>query len=311
MTNFNYSLSFEDYTWENAILWGNFKGHCKKVNEGTFDHRLVHVLIAAFEFLPIIGQIASIFETIIIKNFGKPTEQQIDLFLSNNVSDDDKIKKNLSPVTQNTLDQLVDEKSIHIASTTMASQPSSLKIEFTPKPELTTLTITTKNMQSLSFMSLPKKRKLGVYRIQDVSPLDHTILFNGREWKCPGLVDISNWSVYDKIILSQDDYQDKGWYLVENERLSESNYFCPCGALAPTIGGSANSLVKTKWKGRLERVNRNSIYLSNHPPIQIQRSLSSLSQNWQQGDLINLIQDGEKQYLKNITRNDKKLELVL
>ncbi|HEY4831497.1 MAG TPA: hypothetical protein VIH61_02945 [Waddliaceae bacterium] len=78
MVNFNYSLPFEDYTWENAILWGNFKGHCKKADEGTFGHRVIHVLIAAAEFLPIIGQIASIFETIIIKNFGKPAERQVD-----------------------------------------------------------------------------------------------------------------------------------------------------------------------------------------------------------------------------------------
>jgi hypothetical protein len=84
MANFNYSLSFEDYTWENAFLWGNFKGHCKKANEGTFGHRIIHVLIAAAEFLPIIGQIASIFEMIIIKNFGKLTESpRIDPILPN------------------------------------------------------------------------------------------------------------------------------------------------------------------------------------------------------------------------------------
>src|ERR1700733_7612011 len=93
MTNFNYSLALEDYTWENAILWGNFKGHCKKANEGTFGHRVVHVLIAAVELLPIIGQIASIFETIIIRNFGNHAEQQMDPPLSNNVSNDGEVGK--------------------------------------------------------------------------------------------------------------------------------------------------------------------------------------------------------------------------
>ena len=81
--SFNYSLSVDDYSWKNAILWGNFSAHCQKVTEGTLCDRIVHVLIAALEFLPIIGQIASIFEKIIVTSFSNPVEQKANPNLSN------------------------------------------------------------------------------------------------------------------------------------------------------------------------------------------------------------------------------------
>lgn len=77
MTNFNYSLDKSDYTLENALFWGNFIGHCKKSTQGTLGDRIVHVLIAAVEFFPIISQIASLFEKIIIDTFScsRPVEK--------------------------------------------------------------------------------------------------------------------------------------------------------------------------------------------------------------------------------------------
>lgn len=64
----DYSLDKTSYTWKNAFLWGNFRQHCQKANTGSLGHRVVHALIAAAEILPIIGQIASIFEKIIVIN---------------------------------------------------------------------------------------------------------------------------------------------------------------------------------------------------------------------------------------------------
>lgn len=69
MSNFNYSLDKTNYSWQNAFLWGNFVGHCKKANEGSLGNRAVHVLIAVIEFLPIISQICSICEKLIVENF--------------------------------------------------------------------------------------------------------------------------------------------------------------------------------------------------------------------------------------------------
>ena len=50
MTDFTYGLDRASYSWRNALLWGNFVGHCKKANEGRWYQRMVHVLIAAVEF---------------------------------------------------------------------------------------------------------------------------------------------------------------------------------------------------------------------------------------------------------------------
>ena len=73
---FDYALKSDDYTWEKALLWGNFLGHCNKVKEeSSFQGRLIHVLIAAIELLPIISQISSIFEMIIVNHF-RTTQQQ-------------------------------------------------------------------------------------------------------------------------------------------------------------------------------------------------------------------------------------------
>jgi hypothetical protein len=88
MSNFNYSLDKTSYSWQNAFLWGNFVGHCKKANEGSLGNRTIHVLIAIIEFLPIISQISSICEKLILENFSSTvspsktqslTDQQISI----------------------------------------------------------------------------------------------------------------------------------------------------------------------------------------------------------------------------------------
>ena len=55
-------LNPEDYTIKNALSWGNFRAHLTKAGKGSFGKRIIHLVIAAAEFLPIIGQISSLFE---------------------------------------------------------------------------------------------------------------------------------------------------------------------------------------------------------------------------------------------------------
>lgn len=72
MKDLNYSLTSSDYTWKNALLWGNFSGHCRKAMYGTFAERFVHILIAVAEILPVFSQITSIFEKFIVEKFKQP-----------------------------------------------------------------------------------------------------------------------------------------------------------------------------------------------------------------------------------------------
>lgn len=69
----NYSLELESYTVVNALLFGNCIGHFRKaVSNGVVWHaRVVHVLIAVVELFPVIGQVVSIFEMIIVKHCSK------------------------------------------------------------------------------------------------------------------------------------------------------------------------------------------------------------------------------------------------
>lgn len=74
MLNFYKTINYcpintENLSWKKAFLWGNFIEHCKKAGTGSLGNRIVHVIIASLEFLPIISQIASIFEKLIIAHF--------------------------------------------------------------------------------------------------------------------------------------------------------------------------------------------------------------------------------------------------
>lgn len=64
-----YSLDSNHYSIKNALLWGNFKNHAKKSRQGTWHSRAVHGMIATAEFLPVIGQTASLIEFAVFKIF--------------------------------------------------------------------------------------------------------------------------------------------------------------------------------------------------------------------------------------------------
>lgn len=71
-SNFNYSLDSANYTWSNALLWGNCIGHYKATYNEQGIKRIVHLTIALIETCPIISQIASIAEKIIINYYTTP-----------------------------------------------------------------------------------------------------------------------------------------------------------------------------------------------------------------------------------------------
>lgn len=73
MVEFNYALDRREYTLGNALLWGNCFGHHQKAKQSvTWGHRIFHVIIFILEYPPIVGQIASIFEMIIVRYFSNP-----------------------------------------------------------------------------------------------------------------------------------------------------------------------------------------------------------------------------------------------
>lgn len=51
---------------EKALLWGNFAEHVAKAGQGKAFDRVTHGVVAAIEFLPIIGQAASLIETYVV-----------------------------------------------------------------------------------------------------------------------------------------------------------------------------------------------------------------------------------------------------
>ncbi len=69
METLKYSLDSSNYTWSKTLGWGLCAAHASKVYEGKLGERIVHFLIAAVESIPLIGQIASLFEKIIVSSF--------------------------------------------------------------------------------------------------------------------------------------------------------------------------------------------------------------------------------------------------
>lgn len=61
-----FALKPKHYTLENALLWGNFAKHVQKAQKGDFLNRVVHGGIALIELLPVISQIASLCEMLIV-----------------------------------------------------------------------------------------------------------------------------------------------------------------------------------------------------------------------------------------------------
>jgi hypothetical protein len=66
MSILKYSVDIDQYTFKNALLLGNAINHAKEGMKGTLGNRIVHWIIAVVEFLPIVGQIASLFEKFIV-----------------------------------------------------------------------------------------------------------------------------------------------------------------------------------------------------------------------------------------------------
>lgn len=73
---FNYSLNLDDYSVKNALLWGNCVNHFKKVNEGQLGNRIVNALIGVAELLPVVSQITSVFEMIIVNQLADRPQQE-------------------------------------------------------------------------------------------------------------------------------------------------------------------------------------------------------------------------------------------
>lgn len=70
MTTLNFALDAQKYTKCRALLWGNCAGHFQKAfgaEAMSGGRRFVHFLIAVIELVPVIGQVASLFERAIVK----------------------------------------------------------------------------------------------------------------------------------------------------------------------------------------------------------------------------------------------------
>lgn len=77
MADFHYALQRHEYTFANAMLWGNCVGHYLNAKYSTtWGPRIVHIIILTLEYLPVISQIASLFEMIIVRCCTKPTDVQ-------------------------------------------------------------------------------------------------------------------------------------------------------------------------------------------------------------------------------------------
>ena len=96
----NCFLANKDYTIYNALSWGYCKEHYLRASvEGPWVQRLGHGMIATLEFIPVISQIASLFEMAIASLCEPRADTPIDLS-AREVRPIDPIELPLSPRNQ-------------------------------------------------------------------------------------------------------------------------------------------------------------------------------------------------------------------
>lgn len=79
MNNLTYyvGLQKEHYTWKNALLWGNCSAHYL---QATMTNRYSHYVMALITAIPLISQVVSIFEKVVVSKFVQfPKISSIDL----------------------------------------------------------------------------------------------------------------------------------------------------------------------------------------------------------------------------------------
>lgn len=70
------TYALDNYNLSKSLCWGNCWGHLQKTCEGPLLDRVVHLVIALFEAIPIIGQIISLFEQYIVQNYYTPSARE-------------------------------------------------------------------------------------------------------------------------------------------------------------------------------------------------------------------------------------------
>ena len=100
----NFKLSNESYTIRNALLWGNCIGHFKEACQGNLGKRVVHAMVAILELFPIVSQVISIAEKILVHNLFAPKNHSSSL--ENEVKTEDSSSKQIILInTSNALNQ--------------------------------------------------------------------------------------------------------------------------------------------------------------------------------------------------------------
>ena len=76
MSKLNYEL--DSYSWKSVLLWGASFDHFKKAKGSNGKNKIIHLTIAAIELIPILGQIASLFEWAIVRAFQVKKNENVD-----------------------------------------------------------------------------------------------------------------------------------------------------------------------------------------------------------------------------------------
>lgn len=75
----NYSVDLDLYRWQNALDWTLCKAHYEAYQDNEGLASRVHLLIAAIEVIPIISQISSLFEILIVRTYNRNRAHPRDL----------------------------------------------------------------------------------------------------------------------------------------------------------------------------------------------------------------------------------------
>lgn len=136
-----------DYSLNNALDWGNFSYHYEKAQQGSFSlYSIFHTVLAALEFLPVVGQSISLVEYGIVRLVGivrkkdkSNLENDAIVSIAANVL---KISKDQDPKSAEKQQEILSNSSINDESSTKSSTENLARLStFSEKEQTKIITV--------------------------------------------------------------------------------------------------------------------------------------------------------------------------
>lgn len=167
-----------------------------------------------------------------------------------------------------------------------------------------------KKTDPINPLSVSQKVFIDAHHVKDLYLENNTVLLDGHIWHITSR-NLRDWQTGDTIQIYKDEHHPKGIYLLINDKAKNSYYAFTEGNKTPEIAGNCTELIKSKWTGYIEFIDRKNGYLYIQPSNLSRQSFQSgqidggkIPDHWRNQDKVDLLNSGDEFWLKNFYRSD-------